>query len=101
MTKVAFLPLAAALTVSMAAPALASPAATSAPVVLEHEGHRYVYTVTEQGDARIIRGVDELSGKHFSLRVRGDRVRGEYGSTQVSFRASQAQGSTATMLAAR
>ena len=100
MTKFAFLPLAAALTVSMAAPALAS-AAADAPMVLEHEGHRYVYTVTEQGDARVIRGVDELSGKRFTLRVRGDRVRGEYGATPVSFRASQAQGSAATLLAAR
>jgi hypothetical protein len=101
MTKYAFLPLAAALTVSVAAPALASPAATDAPVVLEHEGHRYVYTVAEQGDARIIRGIDELSGKRFTLRVRGDRVRGEYGSTPVSFRASQTQGTAATMIAAR
>lgn len=99
MTKFAFLPLTAALSVSMAAPALAS--ASDQPIVLEHQDQRYVYTVTNHGSTRAISGVEENSGKRFNLRVRGDRVRGEFGTASVSFRASEAQGSVTALIAAR
>ena len=37
------------------------------------------------GDTRVIHGVEERSGKPFTLRVGSHRVRGTVGSQQVSF----------------
>ncbi|HWV60426.1 MAG TPA: hypothetical protein VN034_07230 [Sphingopyxis sp.] len=51
----------------------------------EHEGATYSYTVTKVGDTRVISGVEERTGKPFSLRVGSHRVRGTVGSQQVSF----------------
>ena len=51
----------------------------------EHEGATYSYTVTKVGDTRVIHGVEERTGKPFSLRVGSHRVRGTVGSQQVSF----------------
>ena len=51
----------------------------------EHEGATYSYTVTKVGDTRVIHGVEERSGKPFTLRVGSHRVRGTVGSQQVSF----------------
>lgn len=51
----------------------------------EHEGSTYSYTVTQVGDTRVISGVEERSGKPFTLRVGQHRVRGTVGSQQVSF----------------
>ena len=51
----------------------------------EHEGATYSYTVTRVGDTRVIHGVEERSGKPFTLRVGSHRVRGTVGSQQVSF----------------
>lgn len=51
----------------------------------EHEGATYSYTVTQIGDTRVISGVEERTGKPFTLRVGQHRVRGTVGSQQVSF----------------
>src|SRR3546814_18665782 len=51
----------------------------------EHEGATYSYTVTKVGDTRVIHGVEERTGKPFTLRVGSPRVRGPGGSQQVSF----------------
>ena len=51
----------------------------------EHEGSTYSYTVTKVGDTRVINGVEERTGKPFTLRVGARRVRGTVGSQQVSF----------------
>ena len=51
----------------------------------EHEGASYSYTVTKVGDTRVIHGVEERTGKPFTLRVGSHRVRGTVGSQQVSF----------------
>lgn len=51
----------------------------------EHEGSSYSYTVTQVGDTRVITGVEERTGKPFTLRVGQHRVRGTVGSQQVSF----------------
>ena len=51
----------------------------------EHEGATYSYTVTKVGDTRVISGVEERTGKPFTLRVGERRVRGTVGSQQVSF----------------
>ncbi len=51
----------------------------------EHEGATYSYTVTQVGDTRVITGVEERTGKPFTLRVGQHRVRGTVGSQQVSF----------------
>ena len=51
----------------------------------EHEGATYSYTVTKVGDTRVISGVEERTGKPFTLRVGSHRVRGTVGSQQVSF----------------
>ena len=51
----------------------------------EHEGATYSYTVTKVGDTRVISGVEERTGKPFTLRVGARRVRGTVGSQQVSF----------------
>ena len=51
----------------------------------EHDGATYSYTVTRVGDTRVIHGVEERTGKPFTLRVGSHRVRGTVGSQQVSF----------------
>lgn len=51
----------------------------------EHDGATYSYTVTQVGDTRVISGVEERTGKPFTLRVGQHRVRGTVGSQQVSF----------------
>ena len=51
----------------------------------EHGGSTYSYTVTQVGDTRVISGVEESTGKPFTLRVGKHRVRGTVGSQQVSF----------------
>jgi hypothetical protein len=66
------------------APSIA--AAKDAPTNrFEHEGATYSYTVTQIGDTRVISGVEERTGKPFTLRVGQHRVRGTVGSQQVSF----------------
>ena len=51
----------------------------------EHRGVTYSYTVTKVGEHRIISGVEERTGKPFTLRVGQHRVRDTVGSQQVSF----------------
>ena len=66
------------------APSIAS--AKDAPTNrFEHGGSTYSYTVTQVGDTRVISGVEESTGKPFTLRVGKHRVRGTVGSQQVSF----------------
>lgn len=69
----------------------------------EHEGVTYSYTVTQVGDTRVISGVEERTGKPFTLRVGQHRVRGTVGSQQVSFalRDVRPLGDAATILASR
>ncbi len=57
----------------------------SATQRFEHDGSSYSYTVTHVGDVRVISGVEERTGKPFTLRVGTHRVRGTVGSQQVSF----------------
>jgi len=57
----------------------------AAPQRFEHDGHVYSYVVEEADGYRVIRGVEERSGKPFKLRVGEHRVRGTVGSQQVSF----------------
>lgn len=56
-----------------------------AQIVLEHEGHRYSYTVSQKGKARIISGVETKTGKPFKLYVANGRVRGTVGAESVEF----------------
>lgn len=51
----------------------------------EHQGRIYSYTVTQADGYRVISGVEEKTGKPFTLRVGEHRVRGTVGSQQVSF----------------
>ncbi|MGV3730301.1 MAG: hypothetical protein ACO1NN_06030 [Sphingopyxis sp.] len=51
----------------------------------QHDGAIYSYTVTQVGNTRVITGVEERTGKPFTLRVGEHRVRGTVGSQQVSF----------------
>lgn len=51
----------------------------------QYDGAIYSYTVTQTGDTRVIKGVEERTGKPFTLRVGEHRVRGTVGSQQVSF----------------
>jgi len=69
----------------------------------EHGGSIYSYTVTRTGNTRVISGVEEKTGKSFTLRVGEHRVRGTVGSQQVSFtlRDVEPLGKTVTILAAR
>ncbi|MGQ3101214.1 MAG: hypothetical protein ACT6Q5_06595 [Sphingopyxis solisilvae] len=69
----------------------------------EHKGSSYRYTVTQVGDVRVISGVEERTGKPFTLRVGQHRVRGTVGSQQVSFPLRDVEPLTkpATTLAAR
>jgi len=67
-----------------AAPTIAH-AEKSATQRFEHKGSSYSYTVTQVGDVRVISGVEERTGKPFTLRVGQHRVRGTVGSQQVSF----------------
>ncbi|PKP87686.1 MAG: hypothetical protein CVT78_04985 [Alphaproteobacteria bacterium HGW-Alphaproteobacteria-17] len=69
----------------------------------EHKGASYRYTVTQVGDVRVISGVEERTGKPFTLRVGQHRVRGTVGSQQVSFPLRDVEPLTkpATTLAAR
>ncbi|MGQ2930811.1 MAG: hypothetical protein ACT6Q3_10090 [Sphingopyxis sp.] len=69
----------------------------------EHEGRIYSYTIKTVGERRIIDGVDEASGKRFSLRVGTHKVRGTVGSQQVEFSLKDVEPlkATVTVLAAR
>ncbi len=67
-----------------AVPAIAH-AEDAATQRFEHKGSTYSYTVTQVGDVRVISGVEERTGKPFTLRVGTHRVRGTVGSQQVSF----------------
>ncbi|MFZ5726990.1 MAG: hypothetical protein ACOY4C_11295 [Pseudomonadota bacterium] len=51
----------------------------------QHDGATYSYTVTQVGGTRVIKGIEERTGKPFVLRVGAHRVRGTVGSQQVSF----------------
>ncbi|HMQ20825.1 MAG TPA: hypothetical protein PKC77_16850 [Sphingopyxis sp.] len=83
----------------------AIPAAAHAEEVrrFEHEGRIYSYTVATVGEHRVIRGVEEKSGKPFTLRVGTHKVRGTVGSQQVVFSLKDVEplAKPATTLAAR
>ena len=69
----------------------------------QYDGAIYSYTVTQVGKARVITGVEERTGKPFTLRVGEHRVRGTVGSQQVSFALRDVEPLTAdkTTLASR
>ena len=69
----------------------------------EHEGRVYSYTITTIGEHRVIRGVEEKTGKPFTLRVGSHKVRGTVGSQQVEFSLKDVEPLTqpATTLASR
>lgn len=81
------------------------PAAAHAEEVrrFEHEGRIYSYTIKTVGERRVIDGVDEATGKRFSLRVGTHKVRGTVGSQQVEFSLKDVEPlkATVTVLAAR
>lgn len=97
--KTIFLPIA----LGFAALAPAVHADEAAPQRFEHDGHIYSYTVEEADGYRVIRGVEERTGKTFKLRVGEHRVRGTVGSQQVCFslRDVQPLDKPATTLASR
>lgn len=68
---------------SLSTPARADESSRS----FEHEGVTYRYTVAERGSTTVLRGVAERGSTEtpFSLRVRGGRVRGQVGLSEVSF----------------
>jgi hypothetical protein len=90
------------LTLFAAVPAIAH-AEEPATQRFEHKGSSYSYTVTQIGDIRVIRGVEERTGKPFTLRVGARRVHGAVGSQQVSFplRDVEPLAKSATNLASR
>ena len=65
--------------------ALVPAAARAQEQRFEHEGRIYSYTVTQSGSTRVITGVEEKTGKPFTLRVGEHRVRGTVGTQQVNF----------------
>ncbi|UNU41699.1 hypothetical protein EAO27_02455 [Sphingopyxis sp. YF1] len=69
----------------------------------EHEGRVYSYTVGTVGEHRVIRGVEEQTGKPFTLRVGTYKVRGTVGSQQVEFSLKDVKPlkASVTVLAAR
>jgi hypothetical protein len=81
------------------------PAAAHAEEVrrFEHEGRIYSYTIKTVGERRVIDGVDEATGKRFSLRVGTHKVRGTVGSQQVEFSLKDVEPlkASVTVLAAR
>ncbi len=81
----------------------ASAIATTAPekLTFEHEGSRYTYTVTHRHKTKIIRGVEEKSGKRFDLRVYGRRVTGTVDFRPVAFQVSEARNITPPVIATR
>ena len=50
-----------------------------------YQGARYIYTVTETGSVRTIKGWEEVSKTPFLLRVGKYRVIGTFGDSSVSF----------------
>lgn len=64
---------------------VAAIAAEAETTAFEHDGMTYVYSVTTKGKARIIRGVEEKTGKPFKLYIANGRVRGTVDSHPVEF----------------
>lgn len=57
--------------------------AADAPIAFERDGIHYVATDHTYGKVRLIEGHEVETGKTFSLRVVGNRVRGRYGLTDI------------------
>jgi hypothetical protein len=81
--------------VSLSTPARADDTARS----FEHDGVTYTYTITERGSTTVLRGVAERGASEtpFTLRVRGSRVRGQVGLSDVSFALSDVEPLVARM----
>lgn len=81
--------------VSLSTPARADDAARS----FQHDGVTYTYTITERGSTTVLRGVAERGASEtpFNLRVRGSRVRGQVGLSDVSFALSDVEPLVARM----
>ncbi|WP_294393474.1 hypothetical protein [uncultured Sphingomonas sp.] len=76
----------------------AAPAFADAPLAFQRDGMDVVGTVSNQGDVRIIKGVDRNSGKPFDLRVKKGYVTGYIDGQRVSYPAPKA---SAVQLASR
>ncbi|WP_420142398.1 hypothetical protein [Sphingomonas sp.] len=63
----------------VAAPALAD------PLVFERDGLKVVGTVDVQGDTRVLRGEDRVSGSQFDLRVKNGYVTGVIDGQRVGY----------------
>ncbi|WP_404333752.1 hypothetical protein AB2M62_11165 [Sphingomonas sp. MMS12-HWE2-04] len=72
---------AAAATLTFAAPALATER------TFTHEGVTYNYTVTQQGDVKVLEGTAAPTGEKFRLTVKNGWVSGYAANARVSFRA--------------
>jgi hypothetical protein len=74
---------------------LATTALTLMPVIcqaetgeqhaFEHKGRRYVYTIEQKSNYRILRGMETHSQEKFALSVYSKRVMGTFGDSAVSF----------------
>lgn len=64
---------------------LAAQAEAPKRIAFEYGGARYVYTVTEKGSVRTIKGWEEVSRTPFTLRVGKTHVSGTFGDSSVFF----------------
>jgi hypothetical protein len=86
--------LAAVALLSLAPVSLSTPAqADEATRTFAHDGVTYSYIVTERGSMTVLRGIATEGAVEtpFTLRVRGSRVRGQVGVSEVSFALSDVE----------
>lgn len=83
----------AAVTVAVAAPALAEDAAKERFV---HEGYTYVYKVKPTKDGKVISGMRYPGGTAFNLKVAGEKVRGVSDGAAVAFNIADARGASSS-----
>ncbi|MCE7796059.1 hypothetical protein LWE61_05725 [Sphingobium sufflavum] len=81
MTSPIFKLVLAAAAIAVSVPALAKTEETS----FQRDGYTYVYSVTEKGSTKHIRGKYYPGGRSFALEVRNGRVEGTVAESGVSF----------------
>jgi hypothetical protein len=69
----------------VAAAAVAAPALADTPLAFQRDGMDVIGTVRQDGDIRVLQGVDRASGKAFNLRVKGGYVTGIVDGTRVAY----------------
>jgi hypothetical protein len=75
----------------LAAATVAMPAVANTPLAFQRDGMDVVGTIKEDGNARILTGVDRASGTSFNLRVKRGYVTGMVGGKRVAFPAPKAR----------